>query len=287
MAYKLYSQEEEPKLSMEEFCGLYGNISSIATESVLDYMFALKDKLSFVINSIYNLNNDIITTDVSKYRAEAISRAKKLPMSAIANRIVAKPLNFSGVYIDYTPVLSKASWAVIRDLDTFLTMLIRQVTEFINNTNTDVKTLQHISPHAINESEKLTNEVRDNISSYFKLNNNSSRGKFSELYIAPADLEKIYKDIDDIDSAIDSTKLSKLIEPKTKQLYELVSVLAELESKQKLFDKANNTKKMLVKSLSVAAQETETLAYIYTNINILYTAIRENCKDIIEVSKSI
>lgn len=272
----------DQKLSLELFVSMYATTEVVASESILDFFNGVRDKIVYIANSIYNLNNDYITTEVNKYRHKTISVAKKIPMSSIANLKVAKPLNFRGLYVDYVPVISKASWVVLSDLTEFINVIIRQATSIINNSNSDLKTLNYLSQETIRNSEKIAEETRQNIAKFFPYNNNTTVALFQDLFISPNDFSSIFKEIDNIDECLSEYKIKKNISGKIDELKNLVNVIVDLEVKQRIFENHTSTKTSFVKALDIVAREIETLGYVYASVNFFYKALQEDCLSVVD-----
>ena len=67
------------------------------------------------------------------------------------------------------------------------------------------------------ENEILEKE-KETITSFFPYNNQVVIAKFKEVFIAPRDIEAIYKTIDEIDSIISTELLKKEIQTKSVEL---------------------------------------------------------------------
>lgn len=285
---KLFTSEDSIyKISMEDFPTYYHSLNSVSTESLLDFFNSLRDKFSYFINSLVNFNEDYITIDVNKYRHEAISRAKKLPLEAIADKVITKPRNFKGKYIEFAPKLYSATRDTLEDTRSLINLLLPYLRELINNSNNKDYIITTLPISTLHESKKLLEKEKETITSFFPYNNQVVIAKFKEVFIAPRDIEAIYKTIDEIDSTISTELLKKEIQTKIKELYELTTILSDLEKDFQLFDKTTNAKKILVDYLFHLAYLTEFVAYLYTNINLFYKAIQEASVAIIEVQKAL
>lgn len=285
---KLFTSEDSIyKISMEDFPTYYNSLNSVSTESLLDFFNSLRDKFSYFINSLVNFNEDYITIDVNKYRHEAISRAKKLPLEAIADKVITKPRNFKGKYIEFAPKLYSATRDTLEDTRSLINLLLPYLRELINNSNNKDYIITTLPISTLHESKKLLEKEKETITSFFPYNNQVVIAKFKEVFIAPRDIEAIYKTIDEIDSTISTELLKKEIQTKIKELYELTTILSDLEKDFHLFDKTTNAKKILVDYLFHLAYLTEFVAYLYTNINLFYKAIQEASVAIIEVQKAL
>lgn len=283
MSKLLDFSDVDTKISTEKFVEIYSSSAVVSSESIADFFNSIRDKLSYIVNNLYNFNNDIITTDVNKYKHQTLSICKKIPMSAIADKKVAKPLNFRGIYLDYTKVLSRASWVVLSDLTDLLDSVIKQATTIINNSTTELKTLTYLDISKIKNSQKICEEVQRDIAKFFPYENNTTVALFRDLFISPLDFVEIFKNIDEIDDCLYSAKIEKKIEPKVKELYKLVNVIVDLESRIKIFEKHTHSKDLFIKALNVVSSEIEKLGYVYANINFLYKAIQSDCEAVIEV----
>ena len=272
---------------MEDFPTYYNSLNTVSTESLLDFFNSLRDKFSYFINSIVNFNDDYITIDVNKYRYEAISRAKKLPFEAIADKVITKPRNFKGKYIEFAPKLYSATRDSLEDARVLINLLLPYLRELINNSNNKDYTITALPNSVLHESKKLLEKEKETITSFFPYNNQVIIAKFKEVFITPRDIEPIYKTIDEIDKTISTELLKKEIQTKIKELYELTNILADLEKDFHLFDKTTNAKKILIDYLFHLAYLTEFIAYLYTNINLFYKAIQDASLSIIEVQKAL
>ena len=285
---KLFTSEDSIyKISMEDFPTYYHSLNSVSTESLLDFFNSLRDKFSYFINSLVNFNEDYITIDVNKYRHEAISRAKKLPLEAIADKVITKPRNFKGKYIEFAPKLYSATRDTLNDAKSLINLLLPYLRELINNSNNKEYTITQLPNSLLHDSKKLLEKEKELITSFFPYNSQVVIAKFKEVFIVPKDIEVIYKTIDEIDSIISTELLKKEIQSKIKEIYELTDILAKLEKDFKIFDKTTNAKKILVEYLFHLAYLTEFIAYLYTNINLFYKAIQDASVAIIEVQKAL
>ena len=283
----LFEEKMDISLSTEKFVDLYTNSQVVATESILDFFNSIRDKLIYLSNRIYNFNNDYITIDVNKYRHQTLSIAKKLPMSAIADKKVSKPLNFSGLYIEYTPVISRASWVVLNDLTDLISLTIKQTTTIINNSVSELKNINYLDTSVIKKSQKVSDEERSAIAKFFPYENNTTVALFKDLFISPNDFVGIFREVDNIDECLYQDKIKKNIKSKIDELYELMEVVINLEISQKIFDKHSGAKTNLIQAMETVAKETETLGYIYANINFLYKALQDDCLEVIETYKKL
>ena len=194
---KLFTSEDSIyKISMEDFPTYYNSLNTVSTESLLDFFNSLRDKFSYFINSIVNFNDDYITIDVNKYRYEAISRAKKLPFEAIADKVITKPRNFKGKYIEFAPKLYSATRDSLEDARVLINLLLPYLRELINNSNNKDYTITALPNSVLHESKKLLEKEKETITSFFPYNNQVIIAKFKEVFITPRDIEPIYKTLE-------------------------------------------------------------------------------------------
>jgi len=259
-------------LSQEEFKEYYKTASVISQEALSDYLFKIKDMTSTLTSRIFDLDKDKIAIDFSSTRFETEHVIKRINFNEFKHTVVNKPINFKGRYLDYSKDLLVASTTILEDSIKTLTTLKLAIGGFINEYSENKVNLLYGYQY-FKDSEKIVDKYTKVISSYFPNKNSSVKAPVSDLIRTPSDVTNIYSVLSDISNIVNEKSIEQ-VSTLTKDVTMLVDSLIEQNKSSGVLLKTERTKKELIEALHIAAREVEALAYMYSNIIYLYSAIK-------------
>lgn len=270
---------ESPKLSQEQFKDYYRSASVVSMEAISDYFFKLKDTFNTINNSLFVVEDDTAVKALST-RFETEHVVKRLKLINVKDHTVLIPENFSGKYVDYLQDLLQITDVSIKSTEKTLSSLKLAISGFINeHSENNVVTLYGAA--YFKDAEKLTEAHRAIISKYFKKSTNSVKSHVGDVLKSLQDVPQIYKDLITLDSTINTSKI-KEISKTSNEASELVDVLIEQNRSSQILLKNDSVKKELINALYVTAKQVEFVAYLYSNVLFLHTAVKSLSDKLIE-----
>lgn len=282
---KLFSTSDasENKISVETYKDYFLSTDYIVTEDLTDFFVKIKSIFSDAIDKITFAYNDKMTYDINKDKIIYLHAINKIKFTDIAPKLISKPNNFKGYYIEYLNDLYSYMNTQLGNIFTTIEKLKYFISYYINEYKSDVFDV-NTSLTYFKNIEKQVEKTNKEISSYFKANDHSTKDEFKRLYKTLNDVNVIYKLIENFDKFnLDSN--IKIIEKESKNCMELVDTLIDnnLKARGKLIN--DEVKKNLTFATYVTAKQIEIISYLFANLVSFYGVFKNNLEDMKEFSE--
>ena len=270
---KLFANESvDIKFSTEKFVDYYNSSNVIAEEALSDYLYKIKDSFATLFKKLSGSVNDKAVLDITSTKFETLHKIKRLKFVNVKDYMVSKPENFKGKYIDYTLDLVNVSGVIVGDVEATLNNLKLAIASFINEFS-ESKVSSLYGAVYFKKTEKLIEQNKREISKYFPIANGSTKAYVGDLLKTLNDIEALYKNIEVLDSTLNTTKIS-YISKLTNECADLVDSLIEQNTRSNVLAKNDTAKKELINAIHISAREVELLNYLYSNAIIFYSSFK-------------
>lgn len=281
---KLFGGTEPCKVqySAEEFVNYYDKANVVSTESVSDYLNAIKDKVN-TLGTITFTDTDKALVDATANRFEVQSVLKRVHFSELAPEIVQTPERFQGEYVDYVKTLVDASKESVPEVTQLLNNLKMAISGFINEYSEDGVLSVYGKSYAV-ASEKLISKHKEKVAKFFPVNKSNASAKVKDVIRKNGDIETLYTEVKHLEANISHSKLKDIIRL-SKEVSEMVDVLIEQNNKNGILLKNDSAKRDLVEMIHTGATGVEFISYLYANTVYFYKALQSLTDTVLVVGK--
>lgn len=282
---KLFANESvDIKFSTEKFVDYYNSSNVIAEEALSDYLYKIKDSFANVFKKLSGSVNDKAVLDITSTKFETLHKIKRLKFVNVKDYMTSKPENFKGKYIDYTLDLVNVSGVIVGDVEAALNNLKLAIASFINEFSENKVSTLYGSIY-FKKTEKIIEQNKREISKYFPIANGSTKAYVGDLLKTLNDIEALYKNIEILDSTLNTTKIA-YISKLTNECAELVDSLIEQNTRSNILAKNDTAKKELINAIHTTAREVELLNYLYSNAIIFYGSFKNLTDELNRIADS-
>lgn len=280
----------EDPVSLEELNKVYQGQVGISTESLTTFMARLKDRFQSAIGQITFQSNDEIFKPILGRQFELKAKTKELNFSTFRANMTVKPVNFEGLYIDYSKTLVKHAVAknFIEMVKNYLNETNQLIGLLINSETTGGTTIPRRTIDQSKVIEQRYKEVTGDIGRFYTGKRDVTRTEFRKILKGWNDIPVLLSDCTRLDrnfrfSDVEAIKkLSDTLGDNVETLLDMLDsghMTASFGARNSI---AGRDRKMTHTVIWNAAQSIELTAYLYTNLFDYTGALKVNIDDILK-----
>jgi hypothetical protein len=255
------------------------NVIASFKKTVNSLFAALKDSESAIKGLLDK--KEVCLADIKIY-GESIKITDKIIYTNYGERLISKPENFQGHFLDYAEVLNTVASDLYKLRSEIMPQYIGILSSFLTNKDDKIslKDYNHVYARVANERTNVTNKLKQ----FFPKDNGLTKVEFKKVIARLADLKPLYSQTTTLAKLQNKSNLT-IIQNDVTQCTELLNMLIDEVNNGTITNISSNAALNIADGAYEIAKFVELIGIVYFDTMVFVNIVNRLAEEMVEFSK--